>query len=108
MRTNFRNTIAKDMRACANELLASGRKVLNFKTNMVDGTGGMMSQKIGDRGIVTERLDQFDSGIRKLDEYHSHAVVWQGGGVAHLCSKRAAIKSARSLNILDCDSDVIQ
>ena len=42
-------------------------------------------------------LDFSSTPTGKLDEYHSHAVIRQGGGVADLCSKRAAIESARRL-----------
>ena len=94
MRPGFWAPIAKDAGACPLQLLARGKNVGDLEAEMMNRTTRMFIQKFRDRRLRAERFDQFDLGVRELDENHAHAMLRQGHGRAHLGAQRIAIEGA--------------
>src|SRR2546421_3539987 len=61
-----------------------------------------------DRGVLAERFEQLDLGVRQRDEHRVHAMIRLRHHGRHVGAERVAIELARLRDVADRDRDVIE
>src|SRR5262245_64558482 len=74
VRADFRLPIAKHARARSLEAIAGGADILHLVADVMDAPARVPLEECGDRGVLAQRLQEFDLGVRQVDEDHRDAV----------------------------------
>src|SRR5689334_19071529 len=69
VRSDLRVAVADHTRALRLELIARGQDVGHLVAHVMDAAVGVLFQKLGDRAIGAERLQELDLGVGQIDEY---------------------------------------
>ena len=91
MRADFWLTIAQNPRASLKKLVAGLRNIADLITDMVDAAAWVFIKKALDRAGFSQRIKQFNLGVRQRDKYHSDAMLRLILGGSNLSPQGAAI-----------------
>src|SRR5580698_452872 len=108
MSADFRVSVPEHAPAGSFELVAGGDDILNLIAEVMYAAVRIAIEKLGDRRVRAQRMQEFDFRIGQFDEDDRHPMIglWLRGRDAG--AQRFAINQRRLLEIRDGDGDMVE
>src|SRR6476619_4241923 len=108
VRADLRIAVAKHARALRFQPVARGENVIDLIADVMDAAVRIALEEFRDRGVLAERLEQLDLGVRQRDEHRVHTVIRLRHHGGDIRAERIAVKLGSLGNIADRNGDVVE
>src|SRR3984957_14665730 len=108
MSADFRVSVSKHAPARSFELVAGGDDVLNLIAEVMHAAVRIAIEKLGDRRVRAQRMQEFDFRVGQFDEDDGHPMIRLRFRFGNASAECFPIGPRRLFEIGDSDSDVVE